>query len=248
MLELVNVSKSYQGRTVLHPTSLTLQPGQTTVLIGPSGCGKSTLLRLIVSLLEPDTGHVNLAGERLTPDNLRAMRLRMGYVIQEGGLFPHLTARENVSLVARQRSWGTSQIAQRVQELADLVRLPADLLDRYPAQLSGGQKQRVGLMRALMLDPAVLLLDEPMAALDPMVRAELQDDLKGIFERLRKTVLLVTHDMGEADFFAHRIVLLGDGRIVQAGQLSEMVRRPASEFVRKFLSAQRMPMLREVSS
>ena len=246
MLELVNVSKSYQGRTVLHPTSLTLQPGQTTVLIGPSGCGKSTLLRLIVGLLEPDSGHVSLAGERLTPYNLRAMRLRMGYVIQEGGLFPHLSARDNVALVARQQRWDAARISQRLDELAELVRLPAELLDRYPAQLSGGQKQRVGLMRALMLDPAVLLLDEPMAALDPMVRADLQDDLKGIFERLRKTVLLVTHDMGEADFFAHRIVLLGEGRIVQSGQLAELVRQPASEFVGRFLSAQRVPMLGEV--
>jgi osmoprotectant transport system ATP-binding protein len=246
MLELINVSKSYQGYTVLHPTSLTLQPGETTVLIGPSGCGKSTLLRLVVGLIQSETGQIHLAGERLTRENRQEMRLRLGYVIQEGGLFPHLTARANVALVARQLAWPPERISQRLAELAELVRLPVDLLDRYPAQLSGGQKQRVGLMRALMLDPAVLLLDEPMAALDPMVRADLQQDLKAIFQRLRKTVLLVTHDMGEADFFAHRIVLLGEGRIVQAGLLGEMVRRPASEFVRKFLSAQRLPMLGEV--
>ena len=245
MIELINVSKLYRGQTVLHPTSLTLQPGEITVLIGPSGCGKSTLLRLIVGLLQPETGSVRFHGEPLTPANLRTMRLRMGYVIQEGGLFPHLTAWDNVALVARQQGWELPRLQQRVQELAELVRLPVEVLQRFPAQLSGGQKQRIGLMRALMLDPDVLLLDEPMGALDPLVRAELQQDLKTIFERLRKTVLLVTHDLGEADFFAHRIVLLGQGRIVQTGRLSDLMQQPANEFVHKFLSAQRLPMLRE---
>jgi len=245
MIELINVSKLYRGQTVLHPTSLTLQAGETTVLIGPSGCGKSTLLRLIVGLLQPETGSVRFRGEPLTPANLRTMRLRMGYVIQEGGLFPHLTAWDNVTLVAQQQGWELPRLQQRVQELAELVRLNVEVLQRYPAQLSGGQKQRIGLMRALMLDPDVLLLDEPMAALDPLVRAELQQDLKTIFERLRKTVLLVTHDLGEADFFAHRIVLLGQGRIVQTGRLSDLMQQPANEFVKRFVSAQRLPLLRE---
>ncbi|MFQ3592250.1 MAG: ATP-binding cassette domain-containing protein [Gemmataceae bacterium] len=245
MLEISQVSKSFQGQMVLHPTSLTLPSGETTVLIGPSGCGKSTLLRLLIGLLQPETGSIRLQGEPLTAANLRTMRLRMGYVIQEGGLFPHLTAWENVALVARQQAWDCQRIHHRLSELAELVRLPDEALQRYPAQLSGGQKQRVGLMRALMLDPDVLLLDEPLGALDPLVRVELQHDLKSIFACLRKTVVLVTHDIGEADFFAHRIILLGEGRIVQTGRLSEMIQRPANEFVRRFLSAQRLPMLRE---
>lgn len=248
MLELTGVCKSYDGKAVLQPTSLAVRPGETAVLIGPSGCGKSTLLRIMIGLVTPDAGTVAVDGEPLTPQNVTRLRPRIGYVIQDGGLFPHLTARGNVGLMAEFLGWARDKVAGRVEELAKLVRLPVDLLDRYPTQMSGGQRQRVGIMRALMLDPAVILLDEPMGALDPLVRAELQEDLKGIFDRLRKVVVLVTHDMGEAGFFGGRVLLLGGGRVVQSGTIDDLIRRPADDFVRRFIRAQRLPTLSEAAS
>jgi len=233
--ELRGVAKRYGGARGLAPTDLRLERGRTTVLIGPSGCGKSTLLRLLLGLLRPDEGDVRFDGEPVVP----ASRLRMGHVIQEGGLFPHLTAAGNVALVARWLGWRRDKIDARLAELAALVRLPADALLRYPVELSGGQRQRVGLMRALMLDPEVLLLDEPLGALDPMIRAELQDDLRAIFAELDKTVVLVTHDLAEAAYLGHHIVLLRDGRIVQQGTLAELVGQPADPFVTAFVNAQR---------
>src|SRR2546423_2390792 len=170
MFELAGVAKSYGSRAALYPTDLVIAPKQTTVLLGPSGSGKSTLLRLLVGLIWPDEGQVRFQSTRLAPANLRALRHRMGYVIQEGGLFPHLTAASNVTLLARHLRWPKRTIDDRLVELTALTRLPPDVLKRYPAQLSGGQRQRVSLMRALMPDPDVLLLDEPLAALDPMIR------------------------------------------------------------------------------
>ncbi|QDU25559.1 Choline transport ATP-binding protein OpuBA [Anatilimnocola aggregata] len=243
MIQLKNVSKSFGNLLVLQPTSLEVTPGRCTVLIGPSGCGKSTLLRLMIGLIEPDEGEVLFDGERLTSSNILACRRRMGYVIQDGGLFPHLSARENTSLLARHLGWGNGEANKRVDELAELTRLPKTALDRYPAQLSGGQRQRVGIMRALMLDPAVILLDEPMGALDPLVRYDLQEDLRGIFHSLKKTVVLVTHDMGEAGFFGDDVLLLGNGRIVQRGTLDDLIRTPADDFVAKFIRSQRLPEL-----
>jgi osmoprotectant transport system ATP-binding protein len=243
MIELRNVAKSFGNLQVLQPTSLVVTPGQCTVLIGPSGCGKSTLLRLMIGLIEPDQGEVLFDGAQLTPANILECRRRMGYVIQDGGLFPHLSARDNTSLLARHLGWDRAKADARVDELADLTRLPKEALAKFPAQLSGGQRQRVGIMRALMLDPAVILLDEPMGALDPLVRYDLQEDLRGIFQSLNKTVVLVTHDMGEAGFFGDDVILLGSGRIVQRGTLDDLIRAPADEFVAKFVRSQRLPEL-----
>lgn len=242
MIELLNVAKAFGSVRVLHPTTLLVERGKTTVLIGPSGCGKSTLLRLVIGLLTPDQGEVRFDGETLTPDNAMDLRRRMGYVIQDGGLFPHLSARDNVGLMARYLKWDRVKINERIAQLAELVRLPLAALDRYPAQLSGGQRQRLGIMRALMLDPAVLLLDEPMGALDPLVRFDLQEDLRTIFQTLGKTAILVTHDMGEAGFFGDTVVLLGGGRIVQQGTLAELIDSPADEYVARFIQSQRLPM------
>jgi osmoprotectant transport system ATP-binding protein len=240
MIELVGVAKSFGGTQVLAPTTLRLAPGKTTVLIGPSGCGKSTLLRMMIGLVEPDEGQVLFDGTPLAPENLMQTRRRIGYVIQDGGLFPHLSAEDNVGLLARYLGWERPKVQARVEELADLTRLPRVSLSRYPAQLSGGQRQRLGIMRALMLDPAVILLDEPMGALDPLVRFELQEDLRKIFQSLGKTVVMVTHDMGEAGFFGDTVILLGSGRIVQQGTLDDLIRQPADDFVRRFISAQRL--------
>jgi len=242
MLELRAVSKSFGEVPVVGGLDLTFPEGRTTVLLGPSGCGKSTLLRLIIGLVEPDAGTVRIDGAELTHDNGLALRRRIGYVIQEGSLFPHLTAEENITLMARYLGWAANAIAKRVAELAELTRFPGGGLRRYPAELSGGQSRRVALMRALLLDPDVILLDEPLGALDPMIRAELQSDLREIFRRLGKTVVLVTHDIGEAGFFGDDIILLREGKIVQRGSLRELVATPADPFVTQFINAQRSPL------
>src|SRR6185503_12010680 len=198
---------------------------------------------MLIGLLRPDAGRVLFDGREVTPASAPALRRRMGYVIQDGGLLPHLTAHGNVTLMARYLQTPEDKLAARVRELAELARLPIEALERYPSQLSGGQRQRVGLMRALMLDPDALLLDEPMGALDPLVRSELQEDLRGAFARLGKTVVIVTHDIGEAGFLAEHIVLLRDGRIVQQGAIGDLVTRPADAFVTRFLRAHRPPDL-----
>jgi osmoprotectant transport system ATP-binding protein len=238
MLELRGVSKSYAKTRALQPTDLCVSARRTTVLLGPSGCGKSTLLRLMLGLLRPDAGTVLFGGEPIRPE----LRTRMGYVVQDGGLFPHLTARGNVALMARHLGWDAPRIESRLSDLAGLTQFPRDGLERYPVQLSGGQRQRVSLMRALMLDPAVLLLDEPLGALDPLIRADLQADLRRIFQTLGKTVVLVTHDLGEAAFLGDHLVLLRDGRIVQEGTLADFLERPADPFVTRFINAQRTPL------
>jgi osmoprotectant transport system ATP-binding protein len=239
MIELKNVSKTFKNINALQSFDLKIAAGITTVLIGPSGCGKSTLLRLIIGLVRPDHGHLYFQGIEIVPEIVFSLRQKMGYVIQEGGLFPHLTAGNNVTLMARQMKWGRNRIEKRLQELAAITRFPRYGLDRFPVQLSGGQRQRVSLMRALMLDPDVLLLDEPLGALDPMIRTELQADLKGIFQKLKKTVVLVTHDLGEAAFFGDVIVLVREGQIIQMGTLLELLQTPAEPFVTNFINAQR---------
>ena len=239
LLQLRGVRKSFGGTTALAPTDLDFASGRTTALIGPSGCGKSTLLRLLIALLEPDRGEVIFDGEKVTAANAQKLRRRVGYVIQEGGLFPHLTARANVLLISRHLGRPALEMEQRLQELCALSQFPANALDRYPTELSGGQRQRVSLMRALMLSPEVLLLDEPLGALDPLVRSALQRDLKEIFIRLKQTAILVTHDMGEAAYLANEIVLMNEGRIVQRGSAIELRDRPASNFVTEFINAQR---------
>lgn len=242
MIQLEGVSKVFGATRALEPLDLEVPAGKTTVLIGPSGCGKSTLLRLMIGLLSPDRGRVLFEGNAVSPSNVTRLRHRVGYVIQDGGLFPHLTARENVTLMARHLEWPAGKIREGLERLSELTHFPRDGLDRYPAQLSGGQKQRVSLMRALMLDPDALLLDEPLGALDPLIRADLQPDLRDIFRSLRKTVVLVTHDLAEAGFFGDTVVLLNEGRIVQRGSLESLVTRPADPFVTRFVNAQRSPV------
>jgi len=245
MIRLHQVSKSYHGRTILHPTDLEVPEGEVHVLVGQSGCGKSTLLRMIMGLIPPDGGRVEVNGAALDRATVRTLRHSIGYVIQDGGLFPHLTAAANVTLLARELGWDRERLGKRLQELARLVHFPPDGLERYPLQLSGGQRQRVGVMRALMLDPPVLLMDEPLGALDPLIRARLQADLKEIFARLRKCVVFVTHDMGEAAYLGDRISVLQDGRILQTASFEELLRHPADPYVTEFISAQRRDWFEE---
>ena len=239
MIQLKNVSKGYGNIKALQAIDLIIPEGMTTVVIGPSGCGKSTLLRLIIGLACPDTGTVYFKDTQVLPDVVLSLRRKMGYVIQEGGLLPHLTARDNAALMARYIGWSEDRVQKRVDELCDLTQFPHDGLGRFPAQLSGGQRQRVSLMRALMLDPDVLLMDEPLGSLDPMIRSGLQKDLKEVFRRLKATVVMVTHDMGEAIFLGDMIVLLKDGEILQKGTLHDLVQSPVDPFVTRFINAQR---------
>ena len=244
LVKLIDVSKRYADAPALHATNLSVERGKTTVFIGPSGCGKSTLLRLIIGLIEPDTGTIEFDGAPMRAEKIDNIRRRIGYVIQEGGLFPHLTARANVLLMARHLGKDVEQMHQRLSELVELTRFSEKLLARYPVELSGGQRQRVSLMRALMLSPELLLLDEPLGALDPLVRASLQKDLKEIFAQLKQTALLVTHDLAEAAYLGDEIVLMNEGQIVQQGSIVDLRERPANEFVSEFINAQRGLFLR----
>ena len=239
VFEARSVVRRYGGALALGPVDLIIEEGTTTALIGPSGAGKSTLLRMLNGLIAPDSGEVRFLGAPLAAERLPELRRQMGYVVQGGGLFPHLDGEGNVALVARWLRWDERRVEARIAELAEVARLPREALRRFPSQLSGGQAQRVSLMRALMLDPPVLLLDEPLGALDPMTRFELQKDLRDAFARLRKTVVLVTHDLAEAAFFAGRLVLLRDGTILQQGPAQDLVRAPADPFVARFVRAQR---------
>ena len=239
MIKIDGVSKYFDGHAVINNISLDLSPGKTHVLIGSSGCGKSTLLRMIVGLIFSDKGSIEIKGELMNPKSQRSVCRKIGYVIQDGGLFPHFSSRKNVTLQAELNLWSKDRINQRIQELIEVVGLTEALLQKPPSRLSGGQRQRVSLMRALMMDPDLLLLDEPLGALDPIIRAEVQSELKTIFNSVKKTVVIVTHDMSEAAFFGHTITLLQNGMIAQHGEFEELVRRPQSAFVTQFLSAQR---------
>jgi osmoprotectant transport system ATP-binding protein len=232
---LRRVSLRYAGGDAIGPIDLDFPAASTTVMLGTSGAGKSTVLKLLNGLLRPDAGEVLFRGR---PLEARA-RLEMGYVIQGGGLFPHLTAYGNAALAARWLGWSEDRIEPRMRELAVLLRLPFESLARYPGQLSGGQAQRAALLRALMLDPPALLLDEPLGALDPVTRFDLQQDLRDVFRRLEKTVVLVTHDLAEAAFFGGTAVLFHEGRILQRGAIGDLVNAPAAPFVSRFVQAQR---------
>jgi osmoprotectant transport system ATP-binding protein len=239
MLALEHISKGFDGRLVLSDVSLSVPTGATHALIGSSGSGKTTLLRITLRLIGLDQGMVKIDDRPLSTFGPEAWADQIGYVPQDGGLFPHLTGQQNVVLTAKLRGWRAQAIQERLAQLQSLVALESSVLQRYPHQMSGGQKQRVAIMRAAMMDPAVMLLDEPMAALDPLIRSTLQQELKGIFQRLGKTVLIVTHDLGEAVFLAEQITLLHEGRVVQSGTFRDLMLRPAAAFVTAFIKAQR---------
>lgn len=224
------ISKQFPKKKGLKPLFLKIEQGKTTVLIGPSGCGKSTILRLIIGLLQPTTGQMYYNEQQITPQSITKIRQDMGYVIQEGGLFPHLTAEDNLRLVLNSSA--------RIEELCNLLDINPALLKQYPQQLSGGERQRISLMRALMLDPSTLLLDEPLGALDPIIRRDLQQQLKELFKKLNKTVLLVTHDMREAAYLGDKLVLMREGEIEQEGTFKDLSEHPQNDFVKRFIEAQ----------
>jgi len=236
-IEFQDVRKSFGGRAVLEDFSLRVGAAETVALIGPSGCGKTTALKLVNRLLDPDSGRVLVEGRDVASEDAIVLRRKLGYVIQEGGLFPHWDVRSNVEVVPRLLGWEQERRRRRSGELLAMVNLPAEEFGaRRPRQLSGGQRQRVGVARALAADPPVVLMDEPFGALDPIARRALQREFLDWKRRLKKAVLLVTHDMREAFLLADRIAVMERGRIRQAGTKEDLLERPADDFVRDFVS------------
>lgn len=245
MVTLKNVTKKF-GKdhdvfTAVDHINLDIKKGEFIVLIGPSGCGKSTTLKMINHLIKPSSGSIFLNGENTTKMNKVQLRRSIGYVIQNIGLFPHLTIAENITIVPRLLKWPKSERRQRTDELLRMGNLdPAIYRDRYPAELSGGQQQRIGVLRALAAEPDLILMDEPFGALDPITRDQLQDELKELQTKVQKTIIFVTHDMDEALKLADRIVLMRSGKIVQVASPEEMLRNPANDFVREFIGPKRL--------
>jgi osmoprotectant transport system ATP-binding protein len=241
-IELDGIRKQFPDGTVaVGDLSLHVPAGELIVLIGPSGCGKSTVLRMINRLIEPTAGRIRLDGEDVTRVDPVRLRRRIGYVIQDVGLFPHQTVRANVGTVPRLLRWPRARIVARVDELLDLVGLPPGRFgDRYPPELSGGQRQRVGVARALAADPVVLLMDEPFSAVDPIVRARLQEEFLRLQRSVRKTIVLVTHDLDEAVRLGDRVAVLSDGgHLEQYAPPAELLAEPATDFVCEFVGADR---------
>jgi osmoprotectant transport system ATP-binding protein len=242
MIRLENVSKTFPGtaRPAVDGLDLDVPGGTTCVLIGPSGCGKTTTMRIVNRLIEPDQGRIVVEGEDVTRSDAVELRRRIGYVIQQVGLFPHMTIAQNVATVPQLLGWPQERIARRVEEMLSLVGLePAQFLARHPRHLSGGQRQRVGVARALAADPPVLLMDEPFGAVDPIVRAGLQAELLGILRRLAKTVIFVTHDIDEAIRMGDLIAIMKDGRLVQCAAPEELLAAPKDSFVADFVGSDR---------
>lgn len=242
MISLTNVTKTYAGTTspAVDQLSLDINEGEIVVLVGPSGCGKTTTLKMINRLIEPTSGTILVGGTDI--DDLPAHELRrgIGYVIQQIGLFPHRTVRQNIATVPSLLGWDATRILERIDELVEIVDIDITLLDRYPRELSGGQRQRIGVARALAADPAVLLMDEPFGAVDPIVRARLQDELLSLQQRLHKTIVLVTHDIDEAILLGDRVAILNVGGLLeQYDTPAHILSSPANEFVADFLGTDR---------
>jgi len=241
-IQLLDVGKRYRDGTVaVADLTLEIPAGELVVLVGPSGCGKSTVLRMINRLIPPSSGRILINGEDISQDDPVALRRRIGYVIQNVGLFPHQTVRQNIATVPGLLGWSTAAIRSRVDELMELIGLdPATHAKRYPHELSGGQRQRVGLARALAADPAVLLMDEPFSAVDPIVRTRLQEEFLRLQQQVRKTIVFVTHDVDEAVRLGDRIAVLSQGgKLEQYAPPAEVLKAPASPFVAEFVGSDR---------
>jgi osmoprotectant transport system ATP-binding protein len=242
MITLTELTKQYPGSptAAVDHISLTVSEGEVCVLIGPSGCGKTTTMRLINRMIEPTSGKIELLGRDVTHMDGVELRRGIGYVIQQVGLFPHLTIADNVATVPRLLGWDEVKVSHRVDELLGLVDLdPGTYRHRFPRDLSGGQKQRVGVARALAADPPVMLMDEPFGAIDPITRARLQDEFLAILKRLKKTIVFVTHDLDEAIKMGDRIALLRDGKVVQYDTPETILARPANRFAEEFVGQDR---------
>ncbi|MEY8750696.1 ABC transporter ATP-binding protein [Alkalicoccobacillus gibsonii] len=241
MLRMENVTKTYKGgKKAVNNVSLDIKKGEFICIIGPSGCGKTTTMKMINRLIEPSNGKIYINNEDLLTQDAVKLRRKIGYVIQQIGLFPHMTIEENITLVPRLLKWTSDKKSKRAEELLSLVDMPKDYLNRYPNELSGGQQQRIGVLRALAANPPLILMDEPFGALDPITRDSLQEEFKRLQRSLDKTIVFVTHDMDEAIKLADRIVIMKDGEVVQFDSPEEILRNPANEFVEDFIGRERL--------
>lgn len=241
MIEFKGVTKSFKGNEVLKGINLEIQTGQLVAIIGGSGCGKTTLLKMINLLIHPTSGEILIDGEDITKYDVIKLRRRMGYVIQQTGLFPHMTIRENIQLISKLEKVDSKKLEDTTIQMMNMVGLdPSVYLDRYPTELSGGQQQRVGVARAFATDPEIILMDEPFSALDPMTRSDLQDELVGLQSKLGKTIVFVTHDMDEAIKIADMICIMKDGKILQYDTPENILKNPADEYVSNFVGKNRI--------
>ncbi|MDK2799855.1 MAG: osmoprotectant transport system ATP-binding protein [Clostridiales bacterium] len=241
MVRFENVKKAYNDVTVIEDLNLHIKEGQLVVLIGPSGCGKTTTLKMINRIIEPTSGSIYIDGEDITKVNPVMLRRKIGYVIQQIGLFPNMTIAQNVEIIPKLLGWPADKRRKRTEELLHMVDMsPEQYADRYPSELSGGQQQRIGVLRALAAEPPLVLMDEPFGALDPITRESLQDEVKRLQKKLKKTIVFVTHDMDEALKIADVIVLMKDGKIVQAASPEELLSNPANDFVAQFIGKHRL--------
>lgn len=243
MIDVVGISKSFDSQKAVDDISFHVNEGETLVLLGKSGCGKTTTLRMLNRLIDPSAGLIKLNGKDISLQNPEKLRRGIGYVLQHHGLFPHYTVEQNVAIVPKLLKWEKSRIRQRAEELLDKLKLPpAQFFNSYPSQLSGGQQQRVGLARALMADPPLLLMDEPLGALDTLTRTAIRREFNQLDELKRKTIVMVTHDIIEAFELAERICLMDQGKIIQIGTPYELLFKPSNGFVSSFFGDQRLQL------
>ena len=240
MIRFENVTKKYKNKTVLSDLSFEIKKGEIVALIGKSGCGKTTTLKIINRLIKPTQGKVTINDQDINEMNLISLRRSIGYVIQQTGLFPHMTAKENIEIIAKSEKIDINEINSRTEYLMDMVNLDQKLLNSYPVELSGGQQQRVGVARAFSLDPDIILMDEPFSALDPITRTELQDQLMEIQDKLKKTIVFVTHDMDEAIKIADKICIMDKGQIVQYDTPENILKKPNNTFIKEFVGENRI--------
>lgn len=241
MLEFKNITKVIKNKTIIEDISFKVNKGEFVVLIGPSGCGKTTTLKMINKLILPTSGTIYLNGRDILKEDVISLRRNMGYVIQQTGLFPHMTVGENIGLIPKLEKWEDKKILERTIELLKLVGMDSEqYIDRYPCELSGGQQQRIGVARAFATNPDIILMDEPFSALDPITRSQLQDELFNLQQELKKTIIFVTHDMDEALKLADRICIMKDGHILQFDTPENILKKPANQFVEEFIGKNRI--------
>lgn len=241
MIEFKGINKIFKNNIVLYDINLKLEEGNIIVFVGPSGCGKTTTVKMINRLIKPTSGQILINGEDISNKNVIELRRNIGYVIQQTGLFPHMTIKENIEIVAKMQKMSSQEIEEKTRELMEMVGLDYEkFANRYPTELSGGQQQRVGIARALITNPDIILMDEPFSALDPITRSQLQDELLNIQTQFKKTIIFVTHDMDEAIKIADKICIMGKGRIIQYDDPETILKNPANEFVSDFVGKNRI--------
>lgn len=241
MIEFFNVDKDYSTQKVIKDLSLHIRQGEIAVLVGPSGCGKTTILKMINKLIQPTSGEIRINQRNIKEIDATELRRQIGYVIQQTGLFPHMTVEQNVGIILKLQKKSKAEIKAKTISLLEMVGLnPDEYLQRYPSQLSGGQLQRIGVARSFATDPQIILMDEPFSALDPITRSQLQKELKQLNTKLKKTIVFVTHDIDEAIRIADRICIINGGNVEQFDTVEEILVNPATKYVEKFIGAQRI--------